>query len=100
MNDQPDQNRTRERGEAYKAAEARVEKKLGFYHHLITYALVNVLLIVVNLITWSGFPWFIFPLVGWGIGLAGHAFQVFELGGGRMKRIKDKMIQDELNKRQ
>jgi uncharacterized membrane protein len=33
------------------------------------YVVVNVVLVTVNLVFVPGFLWFIFPLVGWGIGL-------------------------------
>ena len=45
----------------------------GLVIHAVVYVAVNVLLIVVNALTWAGHPWFIYPLLGWGIGLAAHA---------------------------
>ena len=64
--------------EIYEQAKARVEAKKGFVIHLIVYICVNILLIII----WAfdaggGFPWFIFPLVGWGIGLLFHGLGVF-----------------------
>jgi hypothetical protein len=47
--------------------------RAGLLIHAVVYAAVNVLLIVVNALTWSGYPWFVYPLLGWGIGLAAHA---------------------------
>lgn len=51
-------------------------QRLGFRVHLAVYIAVQVLLVVTwYLTTFSGgdgFPWFLFPLVGWGIGLAAH----------------------------
>jgi len=44
----------------------------GFVIHAVVYVAVNVLLIVVNSLTWRGEPWFVYPLLGWGIGLAAH----------------------------
>ena len=62
----------------YEEAKKRVEAKRGFYSHLIVYICVNILIIIV----WAfpaggGFPWFIFPLGGWGIGLLFHGLGVF-----------------------
>ncbi|MFC2000896.1 2TM domain-containing protein [Chloroflexota bacterium] len=62
----------------YEEAKKRVEAKKGFYKHLIVYICVNILLIII----WAfpsggGFPWFIFPLGGWGIGLLFHGLGVF-----------------------
>ena len=44
----------------------------GFVIHAVVYVAVNILLVVVNALTWSGQPWFLYPLFGWGIGLAAH----------------------------
>ncbi|MCP4751690.1 MAG: 2TM domain-containing protein [Proteobacteria bacterium] len=47
--------------------------KRGFIHHLVPYVAVNSILVFLNLIsTW--FPWALFPLLGWGIGLTSHYF--------------------------
>ena len=51
-------------------------QKLGFRVHLFVYVAVQALLIATWAITSRGeegsFPWFLFPLFGWGIGLAAH----------------------------
>lgn len=49
----------------------------AFYCHLTIYALVNFLLVVIDLATPGG-PWFFYALVGWGLGLGLHAAQTFE----------------------
>ena len=38
-------------------------------------------LIFINLKTFSGFHWFWFPLLGWGMGIAFHAYKVFVNNG-------------------
>jgi hypothetical protein len=55
----------------------RIFQNHGFRIHLIIYAVVNVLLIVVNLATSPDKLWFYWPLIGWGIGLAAHGFGVY-----------------------
>jgi uncharacterized membrane protein len=65
--------------EIYQIARKRVEEKKGFYTHLAVYVLVNVLLIIIWALTGAGFPWFIFPLCGWGIGILFHGLGVFVL---------------------
>jgi cytochrome b561 len=53
-------------------------KRLGFKIHLAVYVAVQVLLFTTWLLTTAeGFPWFVFPLVGWGIGLAAHAVATY-----------------------
>lgn len=49
----------------------------GVAVHLFVYVAVNVLLIAVNLTASPGTPWFLFPLLGWGAGVAAHAFLVY-----------------------
>ena len=67
------------RTKARKSAEARA----GFYIHLGIYVTVNALLIVLWWTTgWFAginiFPWFIFPLFGWGIGIVAHGIATFK----------------------
>ncbi|HJX13523.1 MAG TPA: 2TM domain-containing protein [Dehalococcoidales bacterium] len=66
----------------YEEAKKRVEEKRGFYGHLAAYIIVNAILILI----WAyasgrGFPWFLFPLGGWGIGLIFHFLGVFVFPG-------------------
>ena len=66
--------------ERYERARARVQAVKGFYVHTSAFALVNIGLFVINLLT--GAPWWFFwPLLGWGVGLGAHALGVFGFGG-------------------
>lgn len=60
----------------YEKAKERVEAVKGFYGNLISYCLVIPFLALINYNTTS-FPWVIFPAVGWGFGVLGHAMQAF-----------------------
>ncbi|MDH2432609.1 2TM domain-containing protein [Pokkaliibacter sp. MBI-7] len=51
----------------------------GFYSHCIKYALIISLLFVINLSTSPGHIWAWWPMLGWGIGLAFHGLNVFEV---------------------
>ena len=65
----------------YEQAKQRVEARKGFFIHLIVYICVNILLIIIwAFVAGAGFPWFIFPLVGWGIGLLFHGLGIFVFG--------------------
>lgn len=48
----------------------------GFFQHLGPYLMVISALGVINLITSPDFPWFLFPAIGWGIGLGIHFWNV------------------------
>ena len=63
--------------EIYKEARKRVEEKKGFFTHLAVYIVVNIVLIIIWATTGAGFPWFVFPLAGWGIGVLFHFLGVF-----------------------
>ena len=66
----------------YEEARKRVEAKQGFFIHLTVYILVNLMLVLIwAFASGGGFPWFIFPLGGWGIGLLLHFLSVFVFGG-------------------
>lgn len=60
-------------------ARRRAGAKLGLYIHATVYVLVNLLLLALSLS--SGKHWAMFPLLGWGIGLAAHAAVVFVATG-------------------
>ncbi len=81
----------------YDRAVCRAEEKMRFYSHLIVYALVNTMLIFINLLNNPQKIWFYWPLVGWGIGLLLHAMKVF--GSSNSSRLKQRLIQHELEKK-
>ena len=63
--------------EIYRLARKRVEEKKGFRIHLAVYIGVNILLVIIWAVTGAGFPWFVFPLGGWGIGILFHFLGVY-----------------------
>jgi hypothetical protein len=62
--------------EIYEEAKKRVKAKKDLYSHIAIYVLVNAFLVVIWAVTSGGFPWFVFPLGGWGIGLFFHILDV------------------------
>ena len=83
-----------ENQETYLRAKKRVEAKIAFYLHLAVYIVVNLLLIIINLATSTGYLWFKWPLLGWGIAIGFHALMTFVFSGG--SAIKEKMIEKEM----
>ncbi len=83
--------------ELRRKARVRAEAKLGFYIHLIVYAGVNLMLFGIwyftTFLSGNYFPWFLFPLVFWGIGLAAHYLTVFGHTG-----YLDRMTEQEYRK--
>ncbi len=86
---------------AYRQAERRVKVKLDFYRHLSSYVIVNGMLIAIYLLTAipSGlyYPWFIWPMAGWGIGLLFHFLSAFVFGSALDTQ---KMIEEEMRRMQ
>ncbi|MCS4304592.1 MULTISPECIES: 2TM domain-containing protein [Chryseobacterium] len=77
---------------AYKKAQKRMKEIKDFYINLISYCIVIPFLIFINFFTKSTFHWFWFPVFGWGIGVATHAFQVFGVGESwQEKKIREIM---------
>ena len=57
----------------------RLKKKRDFRTHVLIYVLVNAFLVVIWAVTSDGDTlfWPIFPILGWGIGLAANAWDVY-----------------------
>ena len=80
----------------YQEAKERVEEIKGFYFHLVCYLLINAVLAVINLLTSPEYLWFIWPLMGWGIGLIIHGISVF--GGLWGKSWEERKIREIMEK--
>ncbi|MCY4483146.1 MAG: 2TM domain-containing protein [Spirochaetaceae bacterium] len=63
--------------------------------HGVTYAAVNLGLLLINLLTSPGFLWFLFPVAAWGIGLLQH----FTEGRVREREARDAATLPPLTKR-
>lgn len=72
-------------------ARKRAGAKLGWYIHATVYLVVNLLLVALSAA--SGRHWAVFPLLGWGLGLAVHGAVVFLVTGGA--GIHERLVQQE-----
>lgn len=81
-----------------KKAKKVVKKKKEFYQHLMSFVTVNFALIAINLLTSPGRIWFIYPMLGWGIGLMFHYTDVFGIPGFGMldREWEEREIEAEL----
>jgi len=64
------------------------QSKKGFKINLTAYTVVNSMLITINLLTVPQFPWFLFPLCGWGFGLTMHYYFGVRLLSKKVKAQK------------
>jgi signal transduction histidine kinase len=62
--------------EMLRVARRRANAEVGFYMHLLSYLGVMAFLAFINVMTTS-YPWFLWPALGWGIGLFSHYMAVF-----------------------
>ncbi len=64
--------------EVYEIAKKRVKAKKDFYGNFGAWAIVNIILVIVWVLTdVSGYPWFLYPLCIWGAFVLIHFVQVF-----------------------
>ena len=54
-------------------AKKRVQARMGFVVHLAMYLVMNAGLVVIWRLSGHGYPWFMWPMLGWGIGIVAHA---------------------------
>jgi len=78
----------------YIRAKERVEKMKEFYMNLIAYVGVNTFLVILNYYTSWDHKWFIYPLIGWGIGLLFHYFEAFGYFPFLSKNWEEKKIKE------
>jgi hypothetical protein len=64
-------------------ARKQVRRERDFYGHLASYLIFMAFFATLNLLTSPGKMWFIFPMLGWGVGIAAHAASVFGFPGRR-----------------
>lgn len=84
--------------EKFIKAQERVEALKAFYGHLFAYVLVMLFLLAINLYTFPGYLWVVWPALGWGIGIVSHAVGVFQWVPFLGKDWEEKKIQEILNK--
>lgn len=75
---------------------AHVRKVKGFYVHLTQYLVVIPILAAVNLVGYPQYLWFVWPALGWGMGVLAHGASVFHvvpfLGADWEKRQVEKYL--------
>lgn|SRR5690242_14594341 len=89
--------------EAYRQASHRVKAKMGFYGHLASYVIVNGMLIGIYILTAIAaghfyYPWFVWPMLGWGIGLAFHFLGTFVFSAADSPANRQRMIEEEMRR--
>jgi hypothetical protein len=84
--------------EIERLAHKRAGAKLGWYIHATVYVLVNLFLFLSSEMVFGSRRWSVYPLLGWGLGLALHGVSVFLMGSSR--GLRDRLVQKEREKLQ
>lgn len=84
---------------SYLEAKKRVKEIREFYTHLITFIVVCSALALINYLTnyWA-YPWFLWAVFGWGIGLAFDAAKTFRLNPFYNKDWEERKIKEYMEK--
>jgi hypothetical protein len=80
--------------ERYDKARQKVEAKMGFFTHLFTFVVINVVFLII-----AGEDW-LWVTLFWGLGLAIHAFYVFFGDSDAVTGWKERQIQKEMGRGQ
>jgi hypothetical protein len=63
------------------------KKRVEFRTHLVVYVVINSVLWLIWYFTGATYPWPIWPLAGWGVGLFFH--YMFEYSGSKVFSVED-----------
>lgn len=69
----------------------QLRKKREVQAHALAYVIVNLFLVTIWYVTGAGFFWPLFPLFGWGIGIAFHLWDVYSPDVPSEARIEREM---------
>ncbi|MBJ2172741.1 2TM domain-containing protein [Aureibaculum sp. A20] len=82
----------------YLKAKERVEKIKAFYSNLTSYLIVIPILAYINFRGGGGFPWVIFPALGWGFGLLMHGMETYGYNPLLGKDWEDRKVREFMDK--
>ncbi|MGH7291434.1 MAG: ATP-binding protein, partial [Myxococcota bacterium] len=63
--------------QAQRQTRRQARAEIGFYSHLLSYLGVMALLALINIMSGTHYPWFLWPALGWGIGIFSHYMATF-----------------------
>ena len=64
----------------------RAHRRSNFFQHLATYVVINLFMVGIWWMAGARYPWFIWVILGWGIGVATNAISAFSKGGAEFDR--------------
>ena len=96
MAENKEQNQERN-GDQERIEQARkiAQGKVGFIRHFLIYIVVIAFLAIINNVSYSGYQWWLWPALGWGIGVVLNFFSVYVFQG---KALEERIMKSELDK--
>ena len=82
----------------FELAKKRVDDLKGFYQHLLSFVMVNVILFLIDVATSPGDYWFYWVTLFWGIGLFSHGMAVFGFNGILGRDWEERKIREYMEK--
>ncbi len=76
-------------------AKQHVQARIGLVNHVAMYAVVNAGLVIIWAVTGARYPWFLWPLFGWGVGIVAHVISYYS-GPGSAR--EERAIERELHR--
>jgi hypothetical protein len=83
------------KNEKLERARQVARRKMDFLRHVIIYLVVMAVLAVINNVTGGGYQWWLWPALGWGIGVVANFLSAFLYSGGSLEK---RLIQKEMEK--
>jgi hypothetical protein len=74
-------------------ARRRAGAHMGGFAHAAVYVLVNLFLFAISEHAFGQRRWSVFPVLGWGLGVALHGISVFVLGAG--SGLRERLVEKE-----
>jgi uncharacterized membrane protein len=82
----------------YREAVRRGLAQGRFRRHALVFIIVQALLLLINALTWRGYAWVVWPLLGWGVALAFHAAAAYAPRGSKLDERHVREIMKTLKK--
>ncbi|MDA8972684.1 2TM domain-containing protein [Saprospiraceae bacterium] len=84
--------------EIFIRANKKVKAKKGFFVHFGVFCATVLFLFTINFLTSPKFWWFLFPTLGWGIGIVAHYIGVFGISDPSVEDWENKELEKEMRK--
>ena len=82
----------------YNEAKRIARNKIAFLKHFMIYIFIMIVLAVINNVTYSGYQWWLWTALWWGIGVFLHFLVSYVFRGGSLKRLEEDLAKKELER--